>query len=209
MRKGCVLGMAGIGLLLAACAQQPLYTPPYSSAPPVALTPPLPVNLVVTYARDGKRDAKREQELTAQVHDFLMAGQSFQPVQGTAAGTLTVAVEDNATTKHRSLFAAFSALLGHLFIGQAEFTPEGRRTARALDADISYAPAGGATQNQVYTSALVTVTNNTQEPTDLVPMPDRSHAELALIGNDLNMFAATLAKPAASASLGSSPPQGP
>jgi hypothetical protein len=183
--------------LVAACAQQPLYTPPYTSAPSVSFTPPLPVTLAVTYARDGKRDAKREQELTAQLHDFLAAGQSFQPVQGAAAGTLTVAVEDNATTKHRSLFAAFSALLGHLFIGQAEFTPEGRRTARALDVDISYAPGAGAAQSQVYTSALVTVTNNTQEPTDLVPMPDRNHAELTLIGNDLNLFAATLAKPEA------------
>ena len=195
MRKGCVIALAGIGLLLAACAQQPLYTPPYSSAPPVALTPPLPVNLVVTYARDGKRDAKREQELTSQLHDFLAAGQSFQPVQSAAAGTLTVAVEDNATTKHRSLFAAFSALLGHLFIGQAEFTPEGRRTARALDVDVNYAPGAGAAQSQVYTNALVTVTNNTQEPTDLVPMPDRAHAELTLIGNDINQFAAGLAKP--------------
>ena len=180
--------------LLTACAQQPLYTPPYPSAPPVSFTPPLPVTLSVTYSRDGKRDTKREQELMGQLRELLAAGQSFQPVQGdTMAGTLTVAVEDNATTKHRSLFAAFSAMLGHLFIGQAEFTPQGRRTARALDVDIDYAPAAGTLQSQVYTSALVTVTNNTQEPTDLVALPDRAHAELALIGNDLNLFAAGLA----------------
>lgn len=191
------LASFALAALVTACAQQPLYTPPYTSAPPVSLTPPLPVTLSVTYSRDGKRDAKREQELTAQLHDLLAAGQSFQPVQGAAAGTLTVAVEDNPTTKHLSLMAYFSALLGHLFIGQAEFTPEGRRTARALDVDIRYTPGSGSAQSQVYTSALVTVTNNTQEPTDLVPVPDRAHAELALIGNDLNLFAAGLAKPPA------------
>lgn len=194
VRLACLMAAC----LLWACAQQPLYTPPYASAPPVSLTPPLPVKLAVTYARDGKRDAKREQELAGQLHDLLVSGHSFQPaMEGTAAGTLTVAVEDNAATKHRSLLATLSATLGHLLIGQPEFTPEGRRTARALDVDISYAPSAGAAQSQIYTSALVTVTNNTQEPTDLVPMPDRSHAELTLIGNDLNLFAATLPKPEA------------
>ncbi|HEY3645203.1 MAG TPA: hypothetical protein VGM16_07680 [Gammaproteobacteria bacterium] len=184
-------------VLLAACVQQPLYTPPYTRAPPVSLAPPLPVTLVVTYARDGKRDAKREQELMGQLHDLLASGESFQPVQAAAAvGTLTVAVEDNATTKHRSLLGTLSAALGHLLIGQPEFTPEGRRTARALDVDISYAPGAGPAQSQIYTSALVTVTNNSQEPTDLVAVPDRAHAELTLIGNDLNLFAAGLAKPA-------------
>lgn len=186
-----------LGLALIACAQQPLYTPPYTSAPAVSLTPPLPVTLAVTYSRDGKPDAKRAQALAAELHDLLAAGQSFSPVGSAAAGTLTIAVEDNATTKHLSLFAGFSAMLGRLFIGQAEFTPQGRRTARALDVDIHYAPGSGAAQSQVYTSALVTITNNTQEPTDLVLMPDRDHAELTLIGNDLNLFAAELAKPAA------------
>ena len=182
--------------LLVACVQQPLYTPPYSSAPPVAFTPPLPVTLVVTYSKDGRRDAQREQELASQLHDLLAAGQSFQPVQGLAvAGTFTVEVEDNPTTRHRSLFAGFSAMLGHLFLGQPEFTPTGRRTARALDVAIRYTSGNGAAHSQVYTSALVTVTNNTQEPTDLVPVPDRKHAELALIGNDLNLFAANMAEP--------------
>jgi hypothetical protein len=194
MKQKFTMGI--LGLLLAACAQQPLYTPPYTSAPAVALTAPLPVTLAVTYSKDGKRDAKREQELTAELRELLAAGQAFRPVQAAdGAGALTVAVEDNATTKHRSLLAALSATLGHLLIGQPEFTPEGRRTARALDVDISYTPNGAAVQNQIYTSALVTVTNNTQEPTDLVAMPDRAHAELALIGNDLNLFAAGLAKP--------------
>ena len=196
MRRGITVGMLGVGLLLAACVQQPLYTPPYTSAPAVSLTPPLPVTLTVTYSKDGQRDAKREQELSSQLQDLLATGQSFQPVQAAGSGgTLTVAVEDNATTKHRSLLAAISATLGHLFIGQAEFTPQGKRTARVLDVDISYTPAGAMAQSQAYTSALVTVTNNTQEPTDLVPMPDRKHAELTLIGNDLNQFAAGLAKP--------------
>lgn len=197
MRSGFSMSLLGIALVLAACAQQPLYTPSYTAAPAVSLTPPLPVTLALTYSKDGKREAKREQELIAQVRDLLAAGQSFQPVDSAgSAGTLTVAVEDNATTKHRSLLATLSATLGHLLIGQPEFTPEGRRTARALDVDVSYTPAGGAAQSQIYTSALVTVTNNTQEPTDLVPVPDRAHAELALIGNDLNLFAAGLAKPA-------------
>jgi hypothetical protein len=196
MKLGYIVSMLGAGLLLAACAQQPLYTPPYTSAPAVALASPLPVTLTVTYSKDGKRDAKREQELTAQLREQLAAGQAFRPVQGAdGVGALTVAVEDNATTKHRSLLATLSAALGHLLIGQPEFTPQGRRTARALDVDISYTPDGAAAQNQIYTSALVTVTNNTQEPTDLVPVQDRSHAELALIGNDLNLFAAGLAKP--------------
>jgi len=195
-RLSCVVALG-----LVACAQQPLYTPPYTSAPAVSLSPPLPVTLAVTYSKDGKPDAKRAQALAAQLHDLLAAGQSFSPAAGSAAaGTLTIAVEDNATTKHLSLFAGFSAMLGHLFIGQAEFTPQGRRTARALDVDIRYAAGSGAAQSQVYTSALVTVTNNTQEPTDLVPMPDRDHAELTLIGNDLNLFAAELAKPPVTAS---------
>src|SRR5579885_269860 len=198
MKPGCATGLLGLGLLLAACAQQPIYTPPYTSAPPVSLAPPLPVSLAVTYSKDGKRDPKREQELATQLHDLLASGQAFQPVEkAEGVGTLTVAVEDNSNTKHLSLLAAFTAMLGHLFIGTAEFTPQGRRTARALDVDISYAPAAGAAQNQVYTSALVTVTNNTQEPTDLVPMSDRKHAELTLIGNDINQFAAGLAKPQA------------
>ncbi|HSN18773.1 MAG TPA: hypothetical protein VLV87_11275 [Gammaproteobacteria bacterium] len=191
-----VASILALGLAMAGCAQQPIYTPPYTSAAPVSLTPPLPVRLAVTYRKDGKRDPKREQELAAQLHDLLAAGQSFRPVEGSeTAGTLQVAVEDNPTTRHTSLFAGFSAMLGHLFIGQPEFTPTGRRVARALDVDVGYIPSGGAAQNQVYTSALVTVTNNTQEPTDLVPMPDRKQAELALIGNDLNLFAAELAKP--------------
>lgn len=183
-------------MLFAACAQQPVYTLPYSSAPAVSLAAPLPVTLTVTYSHDGKRDTKREQELAVQLHDLLTAGQAFRVAgNADAAGTLSITVGDNATTQHRSLFAGFSAMLGHLFIGQAEFTPQGRRTARALDVDIRYAPGGsGNEQTQIYTNALVTITNNTQEPTDLVSMQDRKHAELALIGNDLNLFAAVLAK---------------
>lgn len=182
--------------VLTACAQQPIYTLPYNSAPPVSLTAPLPVTLTVTYTHEGKRDTKREQELAAQLHDLLAAGQSFQPVQGAAgAGTLTVAVEDKSTSKPLSLLGTLSLALGHVFLSQTEFTPEGRRTVRALDVAISYAPSTGTAQNQTFSSALVSVTNNTQEPTDLVPMPDRKHAELTLISNDLNLFAAGLAKP--------------
>lgn len=196
MKQRSSMAILWLVLLLGACAQQPLYTAPYTTAPAVTLAAPLPVMLSVTYSKDGKRDAKREQELTAQLTAALAAGQAFRPVASAdAAGVLAVAVEDNATTKHRSLLATLSAALGHLLIGQPEFSPEGRRTARALDVDISYTPKGAAAQSQIYTSALVTVTNNTQEPTDLVPVPDRAHAELALIGNDLNLFAAGLAKP--------------
>lgn len=194
MKPGFTAGLLGVGLLLTACAQQPIYTLPYSSAPPVALASPLPVSLTVTYIHDGKRDTKREQELAAQLHDLLAAGQSFREVPG-AAGVLTVAVEDKSTSKPFSLLGTLSLALGRVFLSQTEFTPEGRRTVRALDVGISYAPAGGTGQSQVYSSALVIVTNNTQEPTDLVPMPDRKHAELALIGNDLNLFAANMTKP--------------
>jgi hypothetical protein len=160
----------------------------------VALATPLPVTLVVTYIRDGKRDTQREQELAAQLHDLLAAGQSFQPVPG-AAGVLTVAVEDKSTSKPLSLLGTLSLALGRVFVSQTEFTPEGRRSVRALDVDISYAPGSGTSQKQSYASALVNVTNNTQEPTDLVPMPDRKRGEFALISNDLNLFAAELAKP--------------
>ena len=191
--------LAGLcaAVFLAACAQQPIYTPPYSTAPAVTLDPPLPVNLVVNYSRDGEPDAKQGQALAAELRDLLAAGHSFQPVtQGqTAVGTLTVTVQDDPTAKHPSLFGILSVVLGHLMVSQSEFTPEGRRTARALDVDIRYAPNTGEAQSHAYTSALVTVTNNTQEPTDLVPMPDRKHAELTLIGNDLNQFAAGFAKP--------------
>jgi hypothetical protein len=183
-------------IVLAACVQQPLYTLPYSNAAPVALATPLPVSLSVTYSKDGKRDAKREQELVAQLGAALSAGQTFKPVaDADAAGKLTIQVEDNSTTKHVSFLGTLSAMLGRVFIGQADFTPQGRRSARALDVDIGYTPNGGSAQTQAYTTALVTVTNNTQEPTDLVPVQDRPHAELALIGNDLNLFAANMAKP--------------
>jgi hypothetical protein len=197
MKPGFPIGLLTAASLLAACAQQPLYTSPYTDAPPVVLAVPLPVSLGVTYSKDGKRDAKREQELAAQLAAALAAGRAFRPVaDADAAGKLMIQVEDNATTKHRSLLATLSATLGHLLIGQPEFTPEWRRSARALDVDISYTPSAGSPQSQIYTNALVTVTNNTQEPTDLVPVQDRPHAELALIGNDLNSFAAGLASPA-------------
>ena len=45
-----------------------------------------------------------------------------------------------------------------------------------------------------YASPIVTVTNNTQDPTDLVPLQDRKHAEATLIANDLNLFMAEFAK---------------
>jgi len=184
-------------VLMAACAQQPVYTAPYVSAPAIKLDPPLAVTLAVTYRKDGKRDAARERELTVQLRDALSAGQAFKPVDAgaDAVGALSVDVEDAATTKHRSLLGTFSASLGNLMLGQAEFTPQGRRTPRALDVDVSYTPMGSSGRTQSYTNLVVTITNNTQEPTDLVPMSDRKQAELTLIGNDLNLFAAELAKP--------------
>ena len=172
----CVAALFALG-----CAQQPIYTTPFTSAAPVTLTPPLAVTLSVTYSKDGQRDAKREQELTVQLTEALASSAAFK-------------LEDGATTKHKSLLGSISVSVGHLLVSQQEFTPEGRRTVRVLDVDIAYTPNGGTVQTEAYASPLVTITNNTLEPTDLVPMPDRKRAELTLIGNDLNSFAAELAK---------------
>lgn len=180
-------------LMTAACAQQPVYTQPYVTAAPVAFAVPLPVTLSVTYTRDGKADPKRAQELAAALTDSL-AGGGFKPVSaGTAGDRLDVSIEDNASAK-RSLLAGFTATAGHLLVGGAEFTPQGRRILRELAVEIRYTPASGALLERDYASPIVTITNNTQEPTDLVPMQDRKHAEATLIGNDLNLFAAELAK---------------
>ena len=186
----CVAALFALG-----CAQQPIYTTPFTSAAPVTLTPPLAVTLSVTYSKDGQRDAKREQELTVQLTEALASSAAFKLTDAAGAvGHLSIDVEDGATTKHKSLLGSISVSVGHLLVSQQEFTPEGRRTVRVLDVDIAYTPNGGTVQTEAYASPLVTITNNTLEPTDLVPMPDRKRAELTLIGNDLNSFAAELAK---------------
>lgn len=186
--------LVGAALAAVACAQQPVYTQPYTTAPPVAFTSPQPVTLTVNYTRDGKADPKRTQEITAVLTDSLAAGNGFKPAAaGESGGHLDVGVEDNATAK-RGLLAGFTATVGHLMLGGAEFTPQGRRTMRELAVVIRYTPAGGAPLERDYASPIVSITNNTQEPSDLVPLQDRQHAEATLIGNDLNLFMAEFAK---------------
>lgn len=194
--EGIRLTLAALAALLAsACAQPDVYTEPYLSIAPASAGAPLPVTLVVTYSVDGKPDAKRQQALTAGLADTLNQGSAFKAADpATAAGELKVAVDDTSGTAKSSLLAGFGASVGHVLVSEPEFTPQGRRTVRELHVAISYTPTGGTALVQAYMSKLVTVTNNTQEPTDLVPLQDRKHAELALIGNDLNGFAAELQK---------------
>lgn len=179
---------------LSACAQQPVYTQPYVTAPPVAFAAPLSVTLTVSYTTDGKPDPKRAQELQAMLVDVFNAGNGFKPAAaGQAGDRLEVDVEDNATAK-KSLLAGFTATIGHLILGGAEFTPQGRRTLRELGVEIHYVPANGAPLDRDYASPIVTITNNTQDPSDLLPLQDRKHAEATLIANDLNLFMAEFAK---------------
>jgi len=183
---------------MVACVQAPVYTPPYSTLAPVTLDPPLAVTLSVSYTKDGKADAKRSQELSAQLLETLAQGGAFRSADtATAVGALSIEVEDDAVTAKTSLLGALSADVGHLLVSQPEFTPQGRRTARLFKVTIRYTPTGGAAVAHDYSNPIVTVTNNTQEPTDLVPLQDRKHAELAFIGNDINAFAAQFAHPAA------------
>ena len=182
----------GTALALAACAGQPVYTQPYAAAPPPAFAVPIPVTLTVSYTTDGKPDPKRAQELEAALTAVLEAGGGFKPVAGQGE-RLEIGVEDNSTAK-RSLLAGFTAVMGHLILGGAEFTPQGRRTLRELAVEIHYVPVNGAPLERDYASPIVTITNNTQDPTDLVPLQDRKHAEVTLIANDLNLFMAEFAK---------------
>ena len=127
--------------------------------------------------------------------DSLAEAGTFQPVAlALADGKLEITVDDAAGTPKKSMLAGFAATVGHVLVSEPEFTPQGRRTPRELQVHISYTPTVGEALEHAYANTLVTVTNNTQSPTDLVPMQDRKHAELALIGNDLNAFAAELGK---------------
>ena len=155
----------------------------------------LPVALTVTYATDGKPNPKRAQELVAALTDSLAEGGGFKPAApGETAGRLEITVEDKPATAKKTGFAGFAVSVGHVLASEPEFTPQGRRTVRDLQVQIRYTPATGAPLERSYESPLVTVTNNTQDPTDLVPMQDRKHAEPTLIGNDLNMFMAEFAQ---------------
>lgn len=179
--------------VVTACAQPEIYTEPYVSVGPTAYVTPLPVRLITTFSVDGKPNAKRRQEVLAGLGRVVDASGAFKIVDA-AAGELTVAVDDSRVKTNRSFLGTLSASVGHVLISQPEFTPEGRRTARELHVTITYAPAMGTVFEKAYTAKLITVTNNTQDPTDLVSLHDRRHAELALISNDLNGFAAVLAK---------------
>lgn len=181
--------------LVAACAQQEVYTEPYASIEPQAGAAPLPVTLSLSFSVDGKPDAKRRQEILADLGDTVEATGAFKVVDPAAAtGELKIAVDDNKGTAKTSFLGTIGATVGHVLVSEPEFTPQGRRTTREFGVTISYTPAGGAVFDQSYSAKLITVTNNTRDPTDLVSLHDRPHAELALIGNDLNGFAAALAK---------------
>jgi hypothetical protein len=182
-------------LLTAGCAQPGIYAEPYTRTEPVALAAPLPVAVSVSYGKDGKPDPKRAAEIQAALAISLAAGGAFQPVApAEAGGKLEISVADVTGSPKKSFLAGISATVGHALVSQPEFTPQGRRTPRELQVHISYTPAAGNPVDHAYANTLVSVTNNTEEPTDLVPMQDRKHAELALIDNDLNAFAAELAR---------------
>jgi len=184
-----------MALLAAACAQQEVYTEPYASLEPQVGAAPLPVTLSLSFTVDGKPDAKRRQEILADLGDAVEASGAFKLVAPAAAvGELKVAVDDSKGGPKSSFLGTIGASVGHVLVSEPEFSPKGRRTARELHVEISFVPTGGTAIDQSYSSKLITVTNNTQDPTDLVSLHDRRHAELALIGNDLNGFAAALAK---------------
>lgn len=182
-------------LLASGCAQPDIYAEPYTTVEPVALAAPMPVTLTVSYAKDGKPNPKRAAEIQAALTDSLSKAGTFQPVAAAQSGDkLEIMVDDVSAAPKKSMFAGITASVGHVLVSEPEFTPQGRRTPRELQVHISYIPATGNAQDHAYANTLVTVTNNTQEPTDLVPMQDRKHAELALIDNDLNAFVAELGK---------------
>jgi len=182
-------------LVVVACAQQPIYTQPYVTAAPAVFVAPVPVELSVTYAKDGKPDPKRAEELKAALADALSMGGGFRPATpGQAGDRLEITVDDKAGAPKKTGLAGFTATVGHVLVSAPEFTPEGRRTVRELTVQIRYTPANGTAMVRSYESPLVTITNNTQEPTDLVSLQDRRHAEPTLIGNDLNLFMAEFAQ---------------
>lgn len=185
--------VGAFALLSSGCAQPDIYAEPYVTIEPVAFAAPLPVALTVIYAKDGKPDAKRAAEVQAALTDSLSKAGAFQPVApAEALGKLEIRVDDVSGTPKKSMLSGITATVGHALVSEPEFTPAGRRTPRELQVHISYTPAAGGAQDHAYANTLVTVTNNTLEPTDLVPMRDRKHAELTLIENDLNGFATEL-----------------
>src|SRR5690349_15232297 len=105
----CMVTMA-----VAACAQQPVYTQPYVTAAPAAFAAPVPVALSVSYARDGKPDPKRAEELKAALTDALNTGSGFRPAApGQAGDKLEIIVDDRAGTPKKTGFAGFTAAVGH------------------------------------------------------------------------------------------------
>jgi hypothetical protein len=196
LRELPLILVCGAAILAAGCAQPNIYAEPYTRVEPTALAAPLPVAVTVSYGKDGKPDPKRAAEIQVALTASLAAGGAFQPVAPAqqVGGKLDISVADVTAEPKKSFLAGITATVGHVLVSQPEFTPQGRRTARELQVHISYTPAAGNPVDHAYANTLVTVTNNTEEPTDLVPMQDRKHAELALIDNDLNAFAAELAK---------------
>jgi len=183
-------------LLAAGCAQQPLYTEPYPSVQLTPLATPQVVTLTVRYFKDGKRDVDQEQALGKALTARIDAAGVFKvtPPSDGNLPRLEIEVNNASGDETPTLLGGLSATVGHVLVSQPEFTPQGRRSVRKLRAEISYTPYGGPAQSHVYTSRLITITNNTQEPTDLVPVKEPGQVELTLVGNDLDRFTAEYAQ---------------
>lgn len=191
LRTPCISACA-VGFLLSACAQQPLYTEPYPTVAPAPLATPQIVQFTVHYSKDGTRDVKQEQVLSQALSPRIEAAGVFKvtPPSDGNLPRLAIVVSNAAGDEPQTLLGGLSATVGHVLVSQPEFTPQGRRSVRKLRVEISYTPYGRPAQDHVYMSKLVSVTNNTQEPTDLVPLKDPGNAELALVANDLERFSA-------------------
>jgi hypothetical protein len=184
--------ISAVTLLAAGCAQQPLYTEPYLSVQPTPLATPQTLTLTLHYFKDGKRDVDQEQAMGKALAARIDAAGVFKVVPPSDGNLPRLQIEVNNASgdESQTLLGGLSASVGHVLVSQPEFTPQGRRSVRKLRAEISYTPYGGSAQSHVYTSRLITITNNTQEPTDLVPVKEPGSVELTLVGNDLDRFTA-------------------
>src|SRR5690348_7397194 len=72
-------------VLMAACAQQEVYTEPYASLEPQGGAAPLPVTLTLSFTVDGKPDAKRRQEILADLGEAVEASGAFKVVAAAGA----------------------------------------------------------------------------------------------------------------------------
>ena len=195
MKSWQILILVLVSGVVTACAQQEVYTEPYVSIGPTGYATPLPVRLNVSFNVDGKPNAKRRNDILPALGRVIDTSGAFKIVHAAvAAGQLEISIDDTQVKHNEAFLGTLSASVGHVLISQPEFTPQGRRTLRELQVAITYIRTISSTFQQTYISKLITVTNNTQDPTDLVSLHGRRHAELTLIGNDLNVFTAAFAK---------------